>query len=306
MNRRSFLTTTALGATSIAVQGAPKSNLHIATNVYPWMTFARRNGKNWGDQLELDIANVSKTGVQGFEPIGDSPKQINELGTLLKKHRLDMRSLYVNSSLHETKDVDPSIETILSIAAEAKRLGSQIIVTNPTPIQWGGPENKNDQQLITQARALDLLGHEINKMGLTLAYHNHDAELREGAREFHHMLTATNPENLKLCLDSHWIFRGCGDSQVALFDAIEHYHSRIVELHLRQSKGGHWTEAFTMQGDIDYTRLFKQLKTWNIKPHFVLEQAIEEKSPNTMSAIEAHRVSEQNLRAAIEGIQESS
>ena len=300
MNRRSFLSATALGATTIALQGAPKQNFHIATNVYPWMTFARRKGKSWGENLDKDIANVSKTGVQGFEPIGDSPQQIRELGKLLEKHQLEIRSLYVNSALHETKGVDASIRNVLSIAAEAKKLGTKIIVTNPTPIRWGGPENKTDQQLITQAKALNLLGQEINQLDLTLAYHNHDAELRAGAREFHHMLTATDPENLKLCLDSHWIYRGCGDSQVALFDAIEHYHSRIVELHLRQSKGGYWTEAFSMQGDIDYSRLFKQLKAWNINPHFVLEQAIEDQSPDTMNAIEAHKVSAENLLNALE------
>jgi len=33
------------------------------------------------------------------------------------------------------------------------------------------------------------------------------------------MLTATNPDDVKLCLDAHWIYRGCGDSQVAVFDA---------------------------------------------------------------------------------------
>jgi len=48
---------------------------------------------------------------------------------------------------------------------------------------------------------------------------NRDAELRQGGREFHHMLTATNPDDVKLCLDAHWIYRGCGDSQVAVFDA---------------------------------------------------------------------------------------
>lgn len=91
-------------------------------------------------------------------------------------------------------------------------------------------------------------------MGITLAYHNHDAEMREGAREFHHMLTGTNPENVKLCLDAHWIYRGAGNSQFALFDIVELYCDRIVERHLRQSHDGIWSEVFGA-GDIDYTSL---------------------------------------------------
>jgi inosose dehydratase len=103
------------------------------------------------------------------------------------------------------------------------------------------------------------------------------------------MLTATNPENVKLCLDAHWVFRGCGDSQVALFDSLEHYGSRIVELHLRQSSGGVWTEVFTGKGDIDYERLVGWLRKHGIKPHLVLEQAVENGSPHTMDAATAHK-----------------
>ena len=293
MNRRGFLTTTALTASAMALQGAPGADSHIATNVYPWMTFYRRRKREWDDDIAAGLAEVAKSGVQGFEPIGESPDGVKKLGPLLKKHGLEMRSLYVNSKLHE------AIGDVLAIATEAKKLGSHIIVTNPSPIRWGGPENKTDAQLNVQAKALDQLGERIRKEGLTLAYHNHDAELREGGREFHHMLTGTDPENVKLCLDAHWIFRGCGDSQVALFDAVEHYHSRIIELHLRQSTGGIWTEAFAMAGDIDYQRLFDRLADWNLKPHLVLEQAVEERSADTLTAIEAHKLSRENLAKAI-------
>lgn len=103
------------------------------------------------------------------------------------------------------------------------------------------------EALIDEASA-HLHGAALRKLGLHLAYHNHDAELRHGAREFHHMLTATDPENVKLCLDAHWVFRGCGDSEIAVFDALEHYHERIVELHLRQS---------VSVGDSDHRMIFK-------------------------------------------------
>jgi len=56
----------------------------------------------------------------------------------------------------------------------------------------GGSENKTDAQLLTQSTALNQVAGELSKLGITLAYHNHDSELREGAREFHHVLTATD------------------------------------------------------------------------------------------------------------------
>lgn len=299
MNRRSFLAASALAASAAALLGVPSSRVHIATNVYPWITFARRRGNNWNDDLRAGLKAVASTGVNGFEPIGNSAEQIRALGPLLNENDLEMRSLYVNSNLHEPADVEKSIADVLAIANEAKKLGTQIVVTNPSPIRWGGDENKSDQQLITQAKALDELGSEMNRIGLTLAYHNHDAELRMGGREFHHMLTATDPDKLRLCLDSHWIFRGCGDSQVALFDAVQHYHERIVELHLRQSLDGVWNEVFTMAGDIDYRRVVDRLAAWDLKPHLVLEQAVEAESPDTMTAAEAHAQSRRILGAAV-------
>ena len=299
MDRRRFLTATALASSATALRAATDPTTHVATNVYPWMTFYRRRDREWKDDVATGIAEVAKSGVSGFEPIGESGEAVRKLGPLLDKHNLEMRSLYVNSKLHESAAVDEAIAGVLAIAKEAKALGTKIIVTNPVPIRWGGLEDKSDAQLKVQSQALNELGMEVKKLGLTLAYHNHDAELRQGAREFHHMLTATNSENVKLCLDSHWIYRGCGDSQVALFDAVAHYHQRIVELHLRQSMGGVWTEAFSMDGDINYPRLFEQLEAWQLKPHLVLEQAVEEKSANTLTAVEAHALGLRNLLEAL-------
>ena len=243
------------------------------------------------------LADIAKTGIDGYEPIISNPSEFDGLGERLSKHGLEMRSLYVNSVLHEEARADNSIAEVLAIATAASKLGTKIIVTNPSPIRWGGPEDKTDAQLRIQAAALNRLGAELRKLGLVLAYHNHDAELRQGGREFHHMLTATDPDNVKFCLDAHWIFRGCGDSEVAVFNALAHYYDRIVELHLRQSQDGVWTEAYAMSGDIDYSRLFEYLTTRKITPHIVLEQAVEARSLNKINVIEAHRRGRENLIA---------
>jgi inosose dehydratase len=244
------------------------------------------------DQLLADIAS---TGISGYEPIITKPSEFDALGQRLQEYKLEMRSLYVNSTLHDAERADQSIQDVLAIANAACELGVKIVVTNPSPIRWGGPEDKDDVQLRCQAQALDLLGAELRKLGLVLAYHNHDAEMRQGGREFHHMLTATDPDNVKFCLDAHWIYRGCGNSEVAVFDALTHYHRRVVELHLRQSVDGVWTEAFSIQGDIDYGRMFRFLSEKGITPHLVLEQAVEAGSQKELSAVEAHRESRLNL-----------
>ena len=306
MNRRESLFALAGGLLLPALQHTTNAgeeevpaDLHIATNTYPWRTFAQRAESPYARHTDSLLKNIAATGIQGYEPIIESPREFVGLRDRLQQHGLAMRSIYVNSVLHDKELTKRSIESVLEICRELPAFGTQIVVSNPAPIRWGGPEDKSDAELEQQARAVNHLGSQVRQFGLTLAYHNHDAELRQGAREFHHMLSATDPENVRFCLDAHWIYRGCGNSEVALFDAIAHYQDRVVELHLRQSAEGIWTESFSAEGDIDYLRLFRILKQSRIHPHLVIEQAVEEGSPNQLNATEAHRQSRQNLIRAL-------
>lgn len=288
--RRQFAAASAVVVAAGPLRAADKPGPTIITNVYPWNTFYTREKKDFGKDLDAGLAAVKAAGLDGFEPVFTAVEQVGTLAPLLTKHGLVLKSFYVNSKLHEKADADASITAALKIGEAAKPLGAMVVVTNPSPIKWGGPENKTDDQIKLQAEKLDALGAGLRKLGLTLAYHNHDMELRNAAREFHHMLTATDPANVKFCLDAHWVFRGSGDSQVALFDAVTHYADRIVELHLRQSKNGVWTEAFE-DGDIDYARLWAVLTAKKLAPLLVLEQAVEAKTAATMDAVAAHKKS---------------
>ena len=302
MNRRDLLAAASAAAglattTSIVANAGAAAAPHMATNTYPWSTFAKRAGEKLDQYSDPLLADIAATGITGYEPAIGRPAELDGLAERLARHGLEMRSIYVNSLLHDEAKSQASIDEAVAIAELAHTLGARIVVTNPSPIRWGGPEDKTDRQLEHQARSLDRLGERLGRLGMTLAYHNHDSELRRGAREFHHMLTATDPQHVKFCLDAHWVYRGCGNSQVALFDAVAMYAPRIVELHLRQSRDGVWTEAFTLEGDVDYRRLFADLDRRGLAPHLVLEQAVEAGSPQTTTVVEAHRTGAANLRA---------
>jgi inosose dehydratase len=285
-----------MGGNSTASAGQGRSGrLHLACNQYSWTVFYARDNRDFNQELDKGLGEVAATAFDGYEPAVDNPQQLDRLGPLLKKHGLEMRSLYVNSVLHERDKARASIDSVLEIARKAKELGTKIIVTNPSPIRWGGPENKDDAQLRVQSAALEKLGRELKAIGLTLAYHNHDIELRNAAREFHHMMVGTDPAYVTFCLDAHWVYRGAGNSSVALFDVLKLYGSRITELHLRQSQNNIWTETFC-EGDIDYPALAKQLLDMGVRPHFVMEQAVETGTPQTMSTVEAFQKSSRYAR----------
>lgn len=262
--------------------------LHIASNEYSWITFYEREGRDWFADLDASLHQFAKSGCVGYEPSVNEPAALYQLAPLLKKHKLEMRSIYVGCTLHTEKEGKQSLERVKAIAAAAKPLGVKIIVTNPSPIRWGGEENKSDAELEVQAIYLDRMGAALRKQGIILAYHNHDVEMRNAAREFHHMMVATDPGNVALCLEAHWLYRGAGDSSLALFDIVRLYGSRIAEVHLRQSKDGLWAETFG-DGDIDYRRLANELSALKVFPHMVLEQCVEKQSTNTMDAVAAHR-----------------
>ena len=302
ISRRRFVKDLALAGAVAAGLGTAKaparegrSKLHLACNQYPWTVFYARDGRDFNAELDKELGELAGCRLDGYEPLANNPQELDRLGPLLKKHGLQMRSLYVNSVLHERDKATESIAAVLAIAEKAKQLGTKIIVTNPSPIRWGGPQNKDDAQLKVQAAAIQKLGRQLKTMGLTLSYHNHDIELRNAAREFHHMMAGTDPALVTLCLDAHWIYRGAGNSAVALFDVLKLYGSRITELHLRQSKDNIWTEAFG-EGDIDYRQLAEYLLDIGVKPHIVLEQAVESGSAKTMTTVEAFRQSSRYAR----------
>jgi len=272
-----------------------RAKLHVACNSYTWQTFYARENRSFNGLLDAGLEDVAKSGLDGFEPLVTSLQDIDKLVPLLKKHELEMRSLYVNSVLHRPDAVEASISEIMMIAQKAKSAGTRVIVTNPSPIRWGGPENKDDAQLRYQAEALDVLGAKLRSTGLTLAYHNHDIELRNAAREFHHMMVGTDPKNVSLCLDAHWIYRGSGNSSIALFDVLKLYGNRVREVHLRQSVNYIWSETFG-EGDIDYPAFAQRLLNMGVKPHLVLEQAPENGTPKTMETVDAHHTSVEYVR----------
>lgn len=266
-----------------------RKDFPVSCNTYNWDTFYWRSGKtSFSENLDAGLKDYLKTGLTAIEPNLFNVEFTGQIMPKLQEYGISAPSAYVNSVLHKKEEAAESIATVLAIADAARPYGVNILVTNPSPIQWGGTEVKSDDELKEQARNLDYLGAELRKKGMTLAYHTHNTEMLAGAREYHHMFQNTSPRNVAYCFDVHWVFRGSQDSEVAVFDVLKMYGDRVVELHLRQSVNGIWSETFGA-GDIDYERFAAELKKRKIRPHLVIEQCVEDGTPNTMDVIEAHK-----------------
>ncbi|MBI3469439.1 MAG: sugar phosphate isomerase/epimerase, partial [Planctomycetes bacterium] len=168
-------------------------------------------------------------------------------------------------------------QTIATIARQAKlgaANGLKIVVHNPQPLG----RDKTEDELNIQAENLNRLGETLNGLGLKLAIHSHDPEMRDGAREWYHMLRHTDPAKVGFCLDLHWVLRGKQDPYRLLEDA----GKRVVDLHLRNSRDGVWSEDLG-DGEIGYARIAKILDKVGYQGLYTVELAYEAKTNPTRS-----------------------
>ncbi len=289
-SRRRFLQAAAASAVAAPLAGrfvrAADSKLHVACNQFCWINMYGRQKKNFNADLDAGFAEVKRSGMDGVEAMLGSPAAAESLVPLLKKNGLAMRSFYTGATLHDAAATEASINQVVATAAKAKELiDVKIVVLNPTPL---GGEGKSDDQLKVQADAMTRLGERLAELGTELSYHFHAPAWQRDGREFHHVMTQTDPKFVHLCLDTHWVYRGSGNNVEKVYEVVERYGPRVDELHIRQSRDGVWTEYLT-DGDIDYRKVVAGLKSHGVKPLLVLEQAVEGGTPNTMDAVESHR-----------------
>jgi len=141
------------------------------------------------------------------------------------------------------------------------------------------------QELATR---LNAVGAEVKKAGLVLCYHNHGFEfepLADGRRALDVLMSATDPELVKLELDVFWV-SVTGNDPVAL---IKQYAKRLPLLHLKDKAKGFPAETqeakvppttFTPlgQGAVDFPAVLAAAKAAGVE-HYFVEQDHAQGSP---------------------------
>jgi inosose dehydratase len=270
MTRREWMLGTAAAINARAVTYEPL----LATAIYVWTQQKA--------SIEDSLAGIKRAGYTRVELMSRmfSPEMRQRTAAGLKATGLELFSSYIGGTMHQEPDASETISEALAMADVVKPLGAHLINVNPSPIK----ERKTDEQLETQARALNRLGAELKKKGMRLTVHQHAPELREEAREWRYELRNTDPSLVWFCVDVDWLKRG-GQDPVAL---LKEAGKRTVSLHVRSMRNGVWMEEFA-DGDIDYRLVVAYLKEIGYQGYVVVELAYEKGTNPT-------RPLEENLR----------
>lgn len=284
MTRRRLLAAPALAVPSLRAFSAYQPRLAAA--FYVWTQHFSAQKKTLAEGIPEALAATRRAGYRAVELMSQCFEPDLRAITLkaLRENRLELLSVYRGGPMHTAAEAEQTIAETLHLAAAVKPAGARWLNFNPSPKPR--KERKSDDELDAQARYVNALGEKLRLQGFHLHLHHHDPEMAENAREWRHLLHNTDPKLAGFCLDLDWVRQGSQEPLAILKEA----GTRLVSLHLRNSRQGIWTEDFG-EGDIDYRAVADHLRQIGFQGLLIVELAYRKETTISRSLEENLRVS---------------
>mgnify|MGYP005831647765 CR=1 FL=1 len=280
MNRRSFL----IACTApLAAQAAPEYDPVLQAGVYVWTQHYGRLGQRAQDHVPEICMAFARAGYRDVELMSlfFEPGLDRITFQALERAGLACSTVYNGGPMHTPDSARQTIAATVELAQRILRHRPlEAVVFNPNPVGRA----KTGEELKVQAEALNTLGWALWNSGVRLMLHQHAPELAENGREWRFMLANTERRWLRVCLDLHWVYRAGLDVMTLLKEC----GPRLYGLHVRNSRGGVWTEDFA-GGDIDYPAVAQYLRQTGFTGFLSVELAWDKETQLT-------RPLEENLR----------
>lgn len=280
MNRRSFL---AAGSAALGAQAAPEYDPVLQAGVYVWTQHYSRQGQRAQDHVAEICAAFARAGYRDVELMSLFFEPGLDRITLraLESNGLACSTVYNGGPMHTRDGARRTIAATVELAQRIQRSRPlDAVVFNPDPA--GRP--KTDEELKVQAEALETLGWALWNSGVRLMLHQHAPELADNGREWRYILANTDRRYLRVCLDTHWVYRAGLDVMTLLKEC----GARLYGLHVRNSRGGVWTEEFG-EGDIDYRAVAQHLRGTGFTGYLSVELAWDKETKVTRPLEESLR-----------------
>jgi sugar phosphate isomerase/epimerase len=259
LNRRRFLTSSALAVAAAAGRRAQANPLGMPIGIQPY-TVRNEMQKDPEGTLK-QLAAMGYREIEVADPFyGKEPAEIRDL---MKSLGLTAPSGHYPSP----KDNSDWARTI----ERARTTGVTYMITT-APREW----TKSLDGLKRAAERFNELGAECKKSGAILTYHNHNFEYKtfDGKVAYDELLRLTDADLVKMEMDCFW-------TTIAGRDPVEHlekYPGKFALLHVKGLKKGYAPTTgnptgnpFTEVGSgvIDYVRIFKAAPKGGVKHYFV-------------------------------------
>lgn len=218
---------------------------------------------------------MAKAGYDGVEsgPPG-SPEKEDELRRLLDEHGLAV--LGSHTGFDRLDGIDEQI-------AFLKKFDAKLLMVSGT-----GDRSSGAPSYLAAAEKMNEHGRRAREGGVTLCYHNHSWEFHEVFDEgsgIRIILENTDPDLVKLCIDTYWVHDGGLDPA----EFVSKHAGRLAVLHLKDRKKNTFREVG--HGVLDFPAILKAAEL------AALEWVVTEQDRTDREPAESIRMSREYLRS---------
>jgi sugar phosphate isomerase/epimerase len=188
-------------------------------------------------------------------PAAEFRRVLDDIGLTTTTGHYDLHAFVARPIADMTAYIDRAIEG-------AQSLNQQYITW-----AWLDPQSRSLESFKVVAERLNLIGAQVAKAGLKVAYHNHDFEFipHEGKIGYDIIMRETDPALVKLQLDLFWVAHSSARSAHELF-ALQ--PGRFVMWHVKDMDSQkRYTELGN--GSIDFTRIMPDAQLAGLENYFV-------------------------------------
>lgn len=200
--------------------------------------------RNVGD-TENQLAMANSAGFSNVELVGNQGLDAPQLKTLLNKYDLKVSSAHVQLAALE----NDFTETVNF----NKAIGNNIVI-----VPWLTVEQRptTADGWIAFGKKLDKLGERLKKENMTLAYHNHNFEMKKYGKKtaMDLILENSNLSNLLVEFDVAWVSRGGQDPA----ELIKKYKKRVFAIHAKDNAA-----IGTRDNEMNFAPLGEGLLDWD-------------------------------------------
>ena len=262
MSRRDFVLAACAGVGAVAipqlagarvsspesVAAAVRSPQPIGLQLYTLRDLVERN-------LEYTLRQVAGIGYREVELAGLFDREPKKVASTLKKTGLTAPSSHIS--------LDRLRTGLQSVVDEAQMLGNAYVVCPSVDASL----QKDADGWRRAAADLNRAGDALQRVGLRLAYHNHDNEFHpvpSGEIGYDILLAECDPKLVKMELDLYWITKAGRDP----LEYFAKWPGRFPLVHVKDMAGNGAMTAVG-EGRIDWPRIFAKRREAGVEHYFV-------------------------------------